>query len=236
VTQEELNGLLERKQRLEDRAAADPKLNTRLQELRRWQANRLSQTYSDLPRQSRFIPALDFFLTDLYGPHDFTRRDADLKRALTRLQRALPGPLLELLGAAIELQVLTLDLDEQMASALATGSIDADSYAAAYRNVGRAVDRRRQIDLIVRMGKDLGKIVEQSWNRIALRAAHIPARLGGFGALQGFLERGFQAFDRLGDPAELLAIINERETRLMKALLGGDSSLLPPSDARSIPK
>jgi hypothetical protein len=236
VTQEDLIQLLARKQLLEDRAAADPELNTRLQELRRWQANRLSQTYSDLPRGSRFIPALDFFLTDLYGPNDFARRDADLKRALTRLKRALPGTLLEVLRAAIELLVLTLELDEQMASALATGGIDANSYASAYRNVGRADDRRRQIDLIVRMGEDLGKIVGQNWIRIALRAAHVPARMGGFGALQGFLERGFRAFDRMGDPAELLTIINERETRLMNALLGGDSSLLPRSDARSIPK
>lgn len=226
---EDLNRLLMSRQRLEERASADPELGSRLRDLRRWQANRLARTYCDLREQARFIPALDFFLNDLYGPGDFTRRDADLKRALTRLQRALPAALLELLRMALQLQVLTMDLDEQTAAALGTGAIDEESYAAAYRQVGRADERRQQIDLIVQIGKDLGNIVAQSWIGIALRAAHVPAHLAGFGALQGFLERGFQAFDQMGDPRELLAIIDERETKLMNTLCCGDSSLLPPA-------
>lgn len=222
----ELNRWLAQKETLESRAAADVTLSRRVDAVRHWQAQRLERTYGGLRRESRFTAALDFFLTDLYGPGDFTRRDADLKRALTRLQRALPARLIELLCMALELQVLTLELDQQLAAALDSSEVDADSYASAYRKAGREKDRRRQVDLIVRIGEELGQLVHQPWIGIALRAAHIPARIGGFGVLQGFLERGFAAFRRMGDPKALLEVIRERETALMQSLLLGQSALL----------
>jgi hypothetical protein len=223
---QELNQLLARKEQLESRAAADVELSGRLDTLRLWQAQRLERTYGGLRREPRFIAALDFFLTDLYGPQDFSRRDADLKRAVGKLQRALPGRLIALLGTALQLQVLTLELDQATAASLESHDIDTGSYAAAYRRVGRVEDRQRQIDLLVRIGQELGAIVRQRWIGIALRAAHSPAHIAGFGVLQGFLERGFAAFGRMGDPTELMEIIRERETALMTALLSGDNSLL----------
>jgi len=224
MTPEDLQHLLARRQQLERQAAANAELSERLGSLRLWQSQRLEQTYADLRHQSRFAAALDFFLSDLYGPEDFSRRDADLQRAMGKLQRALPARLLDLLGRALELQVLTVELDQQVAAALASTHIDMDSYAAAYRCVGRVEDRRRQINLIVRIGHELGTVVKHRWIGLALRAAHSPAQLAGFGTLQRFLERGFEAFVRMGDAEELFGIIRQRETALMTSLLCGDST------------
>ena len=224
MTLEILQQLLARKQQLDRQAADDAELSGRLESLRRWQSQRLEQTYADLRHQPRFAAALDYFLSDLYGPGDFSRRDTDLKRALGKLQRALPARLLDLLGRALELQVLTAELDQQVAAALASSHIDMDSYAAAYRGVGRAEDRRHQIDLIVHIGHELGAIVRRRWIGLALRAAHSPAQLAGFGTLQQFLERGFEAFVRMGDAEELFGIIRQRETALMTSLLRADST------------
>ena len=224
MTPEDLQHLLARRQQLERQAAANAELSGRLGSLRLWQSQRLEQTYADLRHQSRFAAALDFFLSDLYGPEDFSRRDADLQRAMGKLQRALPARLLDLLGRALELQVLTVELDQQVAAALASTHIDMDSYAAAYRCVGRVEDRRRQINLIVRIGHELGTVVKHRWIGLALRASHSPAQLAGFGTLQQFLERGFEAFVRMGDAEELFGIIRQRETALMTSLLCGDST------------
>jgi len=223
MTQGDLQQLLARKQKLEQQVAAGSELSGRLEKLRIWQAQRLGQTYADLRDRPRFVAPLEFFLSDLYGPQDFSRRDADLQRALGKLQRALTTRLLDLLCMVLELQVLTLDLDEQMAAALASLPIERDSYAAAYRRVGRAEDRQHQIDLIVRIGRELGDLVPSRWIRLALRAAHRPAHLAGFGTLQAFLERGFEAFVQMGDPGELLEIIRQRETALMTSLLRGET-------------
>ncbi len=199
-------------------------LDQRLRSLRAWQAARLARTYDDLRRDPRYAPAVEFFMSDLYGPQDFTRRNRELSRALGGLRRALPAAFLRLLASAIELEVLTALLDRGMAIRLA-GPVNAVSYASAYRALGRAAARRRQIELTVSIGTELARLVQLRWTALALRAAHLPAHAAGFGALQEFLERGFAAFHRMNNAQPLLQAIREREARLMEALLRGEPAL-----------
>ena len=56
-----------------------------------------------------------------------------------------------------------------------------------------------------------------------LKVSRLPARAMGFGELQGFLERGFDAFGRLGDAESFLADIRASETRVMRRLFDGDA-------------
>lgn len=212
--------LIERKSGLAHRAAAVP-VAARLQELRAWQAARLARTYADLSLQPAAGDAVSFFLSDLYGPQDFTRRDHDMTRAWQLLKRALSSRMLEVLSMAMELDVLSSELDLEMVERLPPGPVTAKTYAEAYRAVGRAETRRRQIGLIVDIGRALVLAVGKPFVGLALRAAHGPAHLAGFGALQDFLERGFAAFKNLAHPAELLMTIQQREVRLMQRLLAG---------------
>jgi hypothetical protein len=222
---ESLEGLLARRRVLDAaRAAQTPQLAERLRALQAWQTARLAATYEDLRRHPRYTEAVQFFLSDLYGAQDFTRRDHELSRAVSPLRRTLPASLLEVLARAIELDVLTVELDQGMVAHLAQGPVTDASYAAAYRAVGRAAARQRQIDLTVGIGEDLQQLVRHRWIGVALRAAHLPARAAGFGVLQQFLEHGFAAFHRMGDAQPLLQAIRERETRLMQALLQGETA------------
>jgi hypothetical protein len=79
--------------------------------------------------------------------------------------------------------------------------------------------RTRQIDLIVSVGEDLDRIVRRVWLGPLLKAAHVPAHTAGFGALQDFLERGYDAFRRMHDAERLLKVIRERETLFMDSML-----------------
>jgi len=218
--------LLRRKSRQDCAFTPTPERVTRLRELRAWQAARLGRTYDDLLRDPRSADAVKFFLSDLYAPREHTRRDQDLMRASTRLKRTLPGPLLGILARVLELQVLTAQLDQAMVESLAPGPLSAASYAAAYRAVGQAEARKRQIDLVVGLGADLDRVVRHDWIAIALRAARLPAHLAGFGTLHDFLERGFGAFRRMPDARRLLNAVRDRESHLSAALLSGDDELL----------
>ncbi|HET9764622.1 MAG TPA: hypothetical protein VFR50_13970, partial [Casimicrobiaceae bacterium] len=82
----------------------------------------------------------------------------------------------------------------------------------------------RQIALIVSVGRALDRYVGKPLIRAALFAMRQPARLAGFGALQGFLERGFDAFHSMRGAEGFLAAIEQRETALMDAILAGDSA------------
>jgi len=54
--------------------------------------------------------------------------------------------------------------------------------------------------------------------RASLKAMRGPARAAGMGALQTFLEAGFDAFGAMGGAREFLAIIHARETALAQRL------------------
>ena len=218
---EDLDALLARKRLLESPACKTADFVASLTALRTWQAARLARTYQDFHDEPRYAPALEFFLGDLYGPREFAERNRDLRRAWIYLRRALPAALLNALGQAVELEVLTLELDHAMVRALAASEVTDITYAAAYRGVGDAASRTRQIDLIVGVGADLNYIVKRVWLGPLLQAAHAPAHAAGFGVLQDFLERGYAAFRQMQGATRLLQAIQERETRFMHMMLTG---------------
>jgi hypothetical protein len=220
-TADTLEELCKRKFALEAGTAATPGFAKRLRDLRMWQAGRLAETYEDLRRQPRYAAAVEFFLNDLYGPQDLSPRDKDLLRACRFFARALPGAALEILKLAVALDVLSAELDHAMAQQLGRGGLTSAAYAAAYRRVGRADERQRQIELLIGIGEALDRIVLRRWVDLTLRGARLPARMAGFGALQNFLERGFAAFRDMHGAQLLLQAIRERETRLMRVLFKG---------------
>lgn len=219
-TTDGLDRLMERKSRLADRAATGG-VAQRLGELRAWQATRLTRTYADVGRDGLAGDALRFFVSDLYGPQVLTPRDQDIVRAWPLLKRALPPRMLAILTLAMELDVISAELDLEMTERLLAGPLTAAAYADAYRAVGRAEARQRQIGLVVEIGNALVRAVRSPLVGLALRAAHGPAHLTGLGALQDFLERGFAAFRKLPRPTELLETIERRETKLMQIILAG---------------
>ena len=216
-----LDQMMSRKRELTSLTDADPRSTGRLRELRHWQAARLARTYRDLHRDPRHTAAVDFFFSDLYGDHDFAPRERNVERAMRYLKRSLPPVALEALGRAIELDLLTAELDQAMVAAIPVGDLDEALYAHAYRAVGRRAARQHQIELVIRIGEDLEQLVRHPWVGALLRAARVPAHVIGLDALQKFLERGYDAFRQMGDASRLLAAIRERETRLMEAILDG---------------
>jgi hypothetical protein len=234
-TGRDLETLLTRKQELAARCRADPALATRLHELQRWQTARLTRTYRDLHAQARFAPAVEFFLSDLYGPKDSSGRDQDVTRAWPLLKRTLPDRALSAVSRGIELEVMTSELDHAMTQALPPSTIDEASYAAAYRTTGQPEARRLQIDLVVRAGESLTRAVDHKWTGTLIKAARGPAHAAGFSGLQDFIERGYRAFRQMGDSEPLLSAIRERETALMNALFAGRDDVFAVVDRFTAP-
>ena len=214
----DLSDWLERRARLESRTLEHQGLAGRCGELRAWQCVRVARTYDDLRRDSRFRRAIEFFLSDLYGMRDAARRDREVARAWSLLAVSLPEAVLELLRRAVELGVLSDELDQALVAQLADAPLSDAKYAAAYRALGRRSAREHQIDLVAGMSAALERLAGGPLVAAALRAARVPAHLGGFGEIHDFLERGYTAFEDPKDATELMAIVRERETRLMERL------------------
>ncbi len=214
-----LDELLVRNRSLRAQFSDDPGLQEELQALQRWQAGRLERTYADLQERERYRPGVEFFLEELYTDKDYLPRDTQLERASPILKRMLPAQAQESMRMAVQLEVLSQELDGEMTRALGAGkAIDEESYAEAYRTVGRREDRERQIGFILEAGRDLERLVKLPMIYTLIRMSHGPAHLAGFGALHDFLEDGFRAFRAMGGAEEFLQTIEDRETRLMERI------------------
>lgn len=190
----------------------------RLAEVKAWQSQRLARTYADLSASLRYAKATDFFLGDLYGTKDFSGRDEAMLRIYPIMVRTLPRGAVETAALAIEVDALSEDLDRRVAAILEAGPISEDRYAQAYRQAGTHAERVRQIELIEAVGRGLDVLVTRPMVCATLKLMRRPAKLAGLEDLQGFLERGFEAFRHMGGADEFLATIAGREREILNRL------------------
>jgi len=205
---------------------ADPLRATRRQRLREFQSARLAATHADLLAHPRYQQAARFFLSDLYSPKDLSARDAEVERVLPIMTNVLPLSGLRALGLAAELDALSERFDTAMTEALGArldSPLRQADYAEAWRQVGNRPGRMHQIALIRATGDMLDGIAHKPGLRMLLKTMRKPAQLAGLGELQGFLERGFDAFRSMRRADEFLDLVIEREQRLADALFDGAS-------------
>ncbi len=208
----------------------------RLPELQRWQMQRLAASFQQFLDDPVSRPAAEFFLSDLYGDHDFSGRDRDVARVLPTMTRILPAQMIATAGDAIALSALSHAFDLRMAAALSRKlgrreAIDVGAYADAYRVVAHPRLRREQIALISSIGVALATAVHKPTLWRLLRMSRMPARLAGLSALQSFLERGFGAFRVLDDAEAFVQRIVAQEIEVSRRLFSGDPDSFAPVPA-----
>jgi hypothetical protein len=207
--------------------AADAALTARVTQVKAYQQARFARTYSDLLAHPRYAGASKFFLDDLYGPSDFSQRDAEFARIVPGLVRLFPQEVVLTVEALTALHALSEQLDTEMARHVDAGPLDAAAYVAAWRRTGQQAKRLRQIDLMLDVGHALDAYTQKPLLRHSLRAMRVPARAAGLSALQSFLESGFDTFRAMHGAQEFLAQIAERERALAASLFGAPSAADP---------
>lgn len=204
--------------------AADPVLGARVAAVKHFQHARFGSTYADLMAHPRYGRAALFFLDDLYGPQDFTQRDAQFARVVPGLVRLFPIDIVRTVVALGELHALSENLDTSMARALGERFLDAEVYGAVWREVGRPADRELQISLMLQVGGALDGFTRKPLLRQSLRMMRAPAAAAGLSALQRFLESGFDTFREMQGAQVFLDTIATRERALAAALFAGSGA------------
>jgi hypothetical protein len=209
---------------------ADPELQRRVEALKHYQQRRFELTYADMLTHPRFAGAARFFLDELYGPTDFTQRDAQFARIVPALVRLFPHEVVETVAALAALHALSERFDTAMARALGSERVDADAYVRAWQRCGDVAGRAEQVSLMVRVGEALDALTRNPLLRHSLRLMRLPARAAGLAALQAFLEAGFDTFRSMRGAAPFLEIVEQREgllaARLFDATPGSGSGPL----------
>jgi len=201
-----------------------------------FQHARFMQTYADLLAHPRFGAAARFFLDDLYGPGDFTTRDRQFVRIVPALVRLFPRDIVNTVVALGRLHALSERLDTAMGRCVIEQRQNQDErvltgkvYGDCWRQVGSVVDREQQIALMLAVGAALEGYTRNPLLRHSLRLMRGPAQAAGLGALQAFLERGFDTFRAMKGASEFLETIARRERMLAAQLFAGaDAPTLSP--------
>ncbi len=208
--------------------AKDAALSSAVDGVKRYQHARFALTYADLMAQQRYARAAEFFLTDLYGPGDFTDRDAQFARIVPALVRLFPAHIVGTVAELSELHALSERLDTAaaqhwLASRVGNEPMSGAAYGELWRAVGQPLARERQIGLMVSVGQALDRYTRSIVLRQSLRLMRGPAAAAGLGALQAFLERGFDTFREMAGAAHFLSTIATRERELAARLFGGQA-------------
>jgi hypothetical protein len=206
------------------RRAEQPAFDAAVFAVKRFQHERLQLTYQDLLKHPRYAAAASFFLEDLYGPRDFTRRDAQFARVIPALVRLFPAEIVRTVAHLARLHALSEALDAAVATHLLNVPVDLASYARAWRAVGQRQDRMEQIALMRAVGDALDRYTRRRGLWHTLRVMRLPARSAGLLELQQFLERGFDTFHGMGGAGEFLDAISSRESALVAALFDAESA------------
>lgn len=198
--------------------AAEPGIGERVRALKAYQARRFELTYADLLAHPRYQGAARFFLEELYGPQEFTARDAQFSRIVPALVRLFPAELVATVATLGELHALSESLDDTAARHLPRLPPDAAGYAEAWQATGRAPAREQQIALTLSIGAAMDRYTRNRLLRTTLRLMRGPAQAAGLSDLQKFLETGFDAFSGMKGASDFLGWVGARERALAAAL------------------
>lgn len=198
-------------------------------EIADWQARRLKTTHQDLYEHPGYHHGLEFLLTDLYAPAGMTRRDDNIDRVFPKMVKWLPDNLLDTFAGLVELNLLTQQLDLELAEILERQGVTItaltdDQYADAYRQSKQVENREAQIRLVADVGEQLDRYVRNRTLGWLLSISRGPAEMADLTDLHSFLHRGYSAFRKMDDVELLIDRLVTRERRVMRNLLSGHPS------------
>jgi hypothetical protein len=211
-----------------DRRANDPVLAACVLALKHYQQRRFEHTYQDLLADKRYAGAARFFLDELYGPSDFSQRDAQFARIVPALVRLFPHDIVGTVEVLAAVHALSERLDTAMAQHADGAVWNAQTYQRAWQAVGDRGAREQQIQLILGVGRSLDAYTRSPMLRHTLRLMRAPAKAAGLSALQQFLESGFDTFRAMRGAEHFLRTVSEREHAMAAALFGDTASVQLP--------
>ena len=214
-------------EQLRQESADVPRIGAAVSAVKSFQSRRFAGTYADLLAGGPYAAAARFFLEELYNDRDYAERDAQFVRIAGAMEKLFPRDVAETASALAELHALTESLDHAMARAM-TGMAGSEAarYVTAWRVVDRRLERELQLERVLAIGVEMARITRLPGLRLMLKMMRAPAAAAGLSSLQRFLEAGFDTFagvgkTRGGVPA-FLAVIEERERRLLRMLFDDD--------------
>lgn len=210
------------------RSHSDQEFRERFVAVQKAQAERLTKTHADFLEDPRYQAVTQFFLNEMYGGLDLNELAREIERALPVATRLLPESVMRTSAVALELNALTGELDEGVATmlfeTLGYKEITEANLVEAYRAAGQHEARHRQLELLAELGNGLDRYVRSRVIYATFRIAQRPARMAGLGGLYDFLGRGFEVMRPMGSAQEFINLFVSRERAIVDNIRAGKAN------------
>ncbi len=208
----------------------NPDIAKRLKDVQLWQKERMKFTHQVFFAVAEHHLMTQYFLNRLYGGPDFEVLSQQIERVIKyahKVEKIMPESAIRTGSAGVELAVLAVRLDEEIASDILEThgldkAIDDEMMRLSYLKMDQANLRYHQMDLLNELGKSLDKYMRSFIVQSAFKMAKGLAYRHHFDAMYEFVQEGFDAMKPLPSAEEFVKVFTAEERAIIASVHSGE--------------
>ena len=223
-----LDDLLERYYQL--KYHTQPDILSRLQDVQAWQKARMQRTHHKHFSAKQNQLMAEYFLNRLYGGTDFDALAAQIAR-LTRYahkaEKVIPENAIKTGTLGVELAILAVQLDEQVAIQLLQDyhphdALTDEMLRLTYLKLDQGEARLKQLALLDQLGMSLDKYMRSFVVYTAFKMCKGAANKYNFQVMYEFMQDGFLAMKPLKSAEKFVRMFTATERQIIEKVHSGD--------------
>ena len=224
VAAAEVSRFITRSNELHAQYLGDTRQLEQYQRFTQWLVDYLTPFAGSLRARGEYADAVDFVINELAGKN-VVERDRQLARVAPIITAMLPLRLLQMMATAARFNARPLEINLGICHLLQVDGIlpdeiPEDAYFAASREVSSYDESIALLEASITLGKSLESTVRNRWVGMTLKLMSGPAHAAGYGALQDFLENGYQTFRKIPDVDDFLSEVRRVMTAIFDRVFG----------------
>ncbi len=213
----------------------DPQLAERLDAIQRWQKRRMQHIHAKLFAVPEHQLMTQYFMTRLYGGPDFdvlAQQCAQVLNVAKILEGLAPDSTIKTAFQAVELTLLSIELDQSLAKLMTDDLLDDEHDITAndqqiiqlYLQANQAEERYRQLALLDNLGQSLDKYVHSRLIKSIFKFSKGLSSRNGLNEGYAFLDEGFVAMAPLKSAEVFIGQYTQGERAVIDLIYAGDAN------------
>ena len=208
----------------------NPQLKQRLDDVQHWQKKRIQSTHSADFSQKQNLLMAEYFLNRLYGGPDFDALASQIARLMKyahKAEKLIPENAIKTGTAGVELALLAVQLDEQVAAQLLLDypphtPITDEMMRTTYLLLDQRDARLKQLQLLDLLGQSLDKYLRSFVVYTAFKLCKSTATKYRFEIMYDFMQDGFAAMKPLKSAEKFVTDFTQIERDIVAKVHAGD--------------
>lgn len=198
----------------------DPVLVERLLQVVHWQCLRIQTAHADLFNQTEHQAIAQFFLTKMYNAYCINDLMSQLEKAAreqVKLERFVSQQVMKTAQLGLELGILTLALDQELAQFCIQQqlAVNSESMQLAFTHTQQFNQRRHQLALLQQLSDALQELSRSFIILAGLKLAHGAAKRRGYLSLLTYLSDGLTIMRQLPSTSQFFQPFIDHELKLI---------------------